>query len=158
MLINLGRIGRLDLLRNLFQTVVAPEAVVSEFVRLTCGRPKFTGLTLPDWIEQRRLGAPPSDLLGMEGLDAGEAEAIALALEIHANAVLLDERLGASVARSRGLEVVGILGVLLRAKQAGHLNTGAPELERLNSAAGFWFSTAVQARILELAGETGPVS
>jgi uncharacterized protein len=77
-------------------------------------------------------------------------------LEIHANAVLLDERLGTCLARSLGLEVVGILGVLLRAKQAGHLQAVAPELERLKTEAGFWLSTAVQARILELAGEGGP--
>lgn len=155
-LINLGKIGRLELLRILFQNVVVPEAVVHEFIRLTAERPNFTGLTLPAWIDQRRLLASPSDIPGMDGLDAGEAEAITLALEIRADAVLLDERLGASVARSRGLEVVGILGVLLRAKQSGHLNVIAPELERLKIEAGFWLSAAVHARVLELAAENGP--
>ena len=157
-LINLGRIGRLELLRSIFQTVVVPTAVALEFNRLVGVRPQFAGLALPAWIEQRQLSRIPPVIAGFDELDAGESQAIALALEIRANAVLLDERLGTNLARSLGLEVVGILGVLLRAKQSGHLSVIAPELERLKSEAGFWLSAAVQARILELAGESGPTA
>lgn len=81
--------------------------MVHEFIRLAGERPKFTGLSLPAWIEQRQLSIPSADIPGIAELDAGEAEAIALALEIHASAVLLDERLGSEVARNSGLEAIG---------------------------------------------------
>ncbi len=152
-LINLGRIDRLELLRSLFQTVVVPPAVVREFHQLTHDRTQFSGLTLPGWIDQRQLSSAPTGLPDMEALDPGEAEAITLALEIHAQVILLDERLGAKVARRQGLEVVGLLGILLQAKQAGYLAVIAPELERLKTEAGFWLSAALQARVLQLAGE-----
>ena len=54
-------------------------------------------------------------------LDVGEAEAIALAIEIQADLLLLDERRGRVVAKELGLAVTGLLGVLLVAKQQGHL-------------------------------------
>ena len=50
-------------------------------------------------------------------LDPGEAEAIALVLELSADLILLDERDGRSVAERAGLRVTGVIGVLLRAKR-----------------------------------------
>jgi predicted nucleic acid-binding protein len=153
-LINLARIDRLELLRTLFKTVAIPLAVEDEFVRLSGQRTKFAGLRLPEWIERRKLVAPASGHPALNELDAGEADAIALALEIRAAAVLLDERRGSAVARGLGLEVVGTLGVLVRAKQSGHLGSVRPELDRLINEAGFWISAAVRARLLQIAGES----
>jgi hypothetical protein len=86
-------------------------------------------------------------------LDAGESAAIALALEIRADAILLDERRGHDAAVEMGLVVIGLLGVLIRAKQTGFLMAVAPEIEALRREAGFWISEAVRLRVLNLTGE-----
>jgi hypothetical protein len=54
-------------------------------------------------------------------LDAGEAEAIVLALERKANLLLVDEKLGRAAAKTFGLRITGLLGVL------GRSQTGAPD-------------------------------
>ena len=64
-------------------------------------------------------------------LDAGEAEAIALASEIGAGLLLMDESDGRAEARSLGLQVTGTLGVLLRARQVGMLPALKPVLDAL---------------------------
>jgi predicted nucleic acid-binding protein len=64
-------------------------------------------------------------------LGDGEREAIALAIEIGADAVLIDERAGRRVAEEAGLKVIGTLGLLLEAKRAGHIRTIRPELDKL---------------------------
>jgi predicted nucleic acid-binding protein len=61
-------------------------------------------------------------------LDQGEAEAIALATEIQAGALLIDEKEGRSVARQAGLVVRGVLGVLLRAKAMGEIASVRAEI------------------------------
>ncbi len=55
-------------------------------------------------------------------LDAGEEAAIVLAVELHADLLLMDDEEGVSAARRKGLEVIGTLGVLSRAGQRGLLN------------------------------------
>ncbi len=84
---------------------------------------------------------------------SGESAALALAVEIKADAILIDERFGHEAATRLGLVAIGLLGVLLRAKHAGHLATIAPELTRLQEKAGFWLSDPVRRRVLQLAGE-----
>ena len=50
-------------------------------------------------------------------LDRGESEAIVLAKELHADFLLMDERLGTSTAESMGISTIGLLGVLIKAKE-----------------------------------------
>jgi predicted nucleic acid-binding protein len=66
---------------------------------------------LPEWIE-----VSPATLIddaGLTRLHAGERDAISLALTVHANAVLMDERRGRQEAENRGLKPIGTLGVLV---------------------------------------------
>jgi len=86
-------------------------------------------------------------------LDAGEAAAIALALELH-GAVLMDERLGRSVAKRHHLPIIGSAGVLLAAKQRGLLPAVKPILEDWQ-AMGYYLSAALLQEVLARAGETG---
>jgi predicted nucleic acid-binding protein len=58
----------------------------------------------------------------MGNLDAGEEDAIALAIELHADLLLMDDREGVIVARRKGIEVTGTLGVLAFAAKRGLLN------------------------------------
>ncbi|MBI3684089.1 MAG: DUF3368 domain-containing protein [Acidobacteria bacterium] len=69
----------------------------------------------PKWVE---VVSPKSSLI-LAQLDLGESEAIALATEVHAEVVLIDEQAGRQEALRRGLKVAGTLSVLDEADQAG---------------------------------------
>ncbi|MCC5623660.1 DUF3368 domain-containing protein [Nostoc sp. CHAB 5715] len=81
-------------------------------------------------------------------MDRGEAEAIALAIEVKAEWTLLDEREGRKVAKSLGLKVTGILGILLRAKQLGEVESLQPVINELINKAGFRIAPELLAQIL----------
>ncbi|MBI5772015.1 MAG: DUF3368 domain-containing protein [Verrucomicrobia bacterium] len=87
-------------------------------------------------------------------LDPGERAAIALAAEIRADAVLIDEAMGRKAAAAAGLTTFGILGVLLRAKQARHLLSVGPVLDDLANRAQFHLGAEVRRKVLHSAGES----
>ena len=86
-------------------------------------------------------------------LDLAEAEAIALATEINADVVLLDEREGRKIAAQAGLKVTGILGLLLRAKLKGEITALKPEIQMLRARANFFIARQLESEILAIAGE-----
>ena len=86
-------------------------------------------------------------------LDKGEAEAIALATEIQADVLLIDEREGRSFARQAGLPVRGVLGILIRAKAKAEIDSVRAEIEALRSRAGFFVAPSLEAEVLRNVGE-----
>jgi predicted nucleic acid-binding protein len=80
-LLNLCRVGQVDLLRQLFNEVVIPPEVAAEFVRLSANAGRFHNLVLPLWIRQKEPTEVPNTLRDNPGLDAGEIAAISLAFE-----------------------------------------------------------------------------
>ncbi len=114
-LVALARIGRFHLLRELFNKIDIPPAVYDEVVNAGKGRPGATEVENADWII-RRPQVKNSDLVAFLriSLDAGEAEVIALAKEIRADLVLLDDSDARHIARSVGIPFTGTIGILLR--------------------------------------------
>lgn len=143
-LINLCRVGQGGLFNRLF----------NEVVHLTSSVPRFAGLVLPDGIHTRSPAAMAPVVRAAKGLDAGEAAALSPAVELHADAVLVDERRGYEVARQLGLHAIGVLGILLRAKAAGILPQIKPVVDALQREAGFWISPPLREQALRLAGES----
>ena len=86
-------------------------------------------------------------------LDKGEAEAKALATEIQADVLLIDEREGRSLARQAGLPVRGVLGILIRAKAKAEIDSVRAEIEALRSRAGFFVAPSLEAEVLRNVGE-----
>jgi len=118
--INLCHVGQGGLFQQLFHEVFIPPEVAAEFDRLAGKVVRFAGLKLPPEIKLQSPSSPPEAVRTASGLDSGEA-ALSLAVEIHAEAVLIDERRGHEVAVQLGLRTIGILGILLCAKAAGFL-------------------------------------
>jgi predicted nucleic acid-binding protein len=152
---SLAFIGRLDLLKTQFPVVWIPTAVAQE---LTAHPDRIALETIQaaitaQWI---RTGAPQeSPLLKILSpqLHRGEAEAIALAADLKADLVIIDEQEGRQLAAQAGLSVIGVLGILLRAKQNGQISAVKPELRALRDRARFFIAPALEAKILAAAGE-----
>ena len=111
-------IGQIELLPRLFTTVFVPDAVHKELCHPTA--PPM----LQEWIAERPswLEVMPVDLIddaALQPLGAGERAAITLALSMHADLILIDERKGTSVAITKGFTVTGTLGILRLAAQGG---------------------------------------
>lgn len=86
-------------------------------------------------------------------LGDGESEALALAIERRAEFVLIDDAAARHMAKRVGLTPMGVLGVLVRAKEIGVVPTIAPLLDRLDREMGFRLSDKLRRQTLELAGE-----
>lgn len=108
-LIALDEIGQLQILKKVFSQIVTTKEVSSEF-----------GKELPTWISIQSLQNSSTRNELELVLDAGEASAIALALENPKQSILIiDEKKGRKIAKQHNLEIIGTLKVLLLAKQHG---------------------------------------
>ena len=85
-------------------------------------------------------------------LGRGEAEVIALGLERPGSRLVLDDALARRIARLNGLLFTGTLGVILKAKQRGFLETVKPVIFALRDA-GLWLGDGLVAEALQQAGE-----
>jgi predicted nucleic acid-binding protein len=81
-------------------------------------------------------------------LGRGEREAIALAIDLAADLVILDDQQGRLVSREKGLSVTGTIGVLIEAKERGFIPFLRPEMDRLIEA-GMWINEVFYHRILK---------
>lgn len=153
-LIGLSSIGKLLLLRERFPGgILVPEAVWREVVHEGGERPGAREVATANWIPVQKVHAGGTVRLLRAELDEGEAETIALAHEVGADVVLLDERDARRTARRMGLKVLGTVGILLWAKQAGKLVNLQEQLEALQSRGKFRLSQRLYERALEEAGE-----
>jgi uncharacterized protein len=158
---NLIIIGETSLLQQIYPTVLIPPAVHLELTRLPILQPTMRSLVGTGWLKIQT----PSDLQLLsilnQTLDPGEAEAIALAVELSAVRdkrdegvrLLIDERLGRSIAASYGLKIRGLLGILVNAKQQRLIPVLKPSLDRLINQAGFRVSQVLYDRTLQEAEE-----
>jgi len=117
---NLALVGHLWLLEAIYQTVIIPDVVANELA--AASNPTISAILQLTWIQTQSLtNSQLADQLQQDrGLDAGEAHAIALTLELQSDDLLIDERLGRQEAIWLGLSIIGILGILLVVKQEPH--------------------------------------
>lgn len=153
-LIGLSSIGKLSLLRERFpQGILIPEAVRREVVDEGEGRPGTREISEAGWIGVQKVGDRRIvDLLRTE-LDEGEAESIALAHEVGAKIILLDERDARRSAKRMNLKVLGTVGVLIWARKVGKLMTLKEQLDALRERGKFRISEAIYERALHEVGE-----
>lgn len=151
-LIYLGGVGRLDVLRGMFGRVVIPRQVWDEIVVAGAGLPGSSAVAAAEWIVSV-VPSPSRTVVRLaEELDAGEAAAIALCLEMRAQLLLCDDLQGRRAAEAVGVRVVGTFGVLLQAKAEGYVSEVTPIIEAM-LAMGFRASSALVASVIETARE-----
>lgn len=151
-LIALAQIGHFHLLQLLYSELHIPPAVRDEVVASGQGRPGAVEVSAANWIHIVEVRDTMAVQLLRDRLDAGESEAIVLAMELKADLLLIDEARGRRVAEARGLNKTGTVGTLIVAKRRGLISTVTPLLDRL-LAAGFRMSEELYRTARVLAGE-----
>jgi predicted nucleic acid-binding protein len=140
-LIVLSKIGELDLLRKRYSRVLIPSEVEKEF-----------GNALPDWI----LVLEPSSISRAQvahlNIDPGEKAAIALALDVPGSLLILDDEKARHAAERFHLIITGTLGILVKAKKAGLLQSIKPLIDQIMET-DFRLSSTIVQQALSEAGE-----
>jgi predicted nucleic acid-binding protein len=153
-LIALAKADQLALLEALFVRVRIPPAVHRELLAKVGPEAARLDEALRGLIKVTP-AAPlvPEVKTATLRLDAGEQQVIALAYEREASLVIIDERLARTAARQLGLAVTGLVGVLLRAQEAGLVPAVRPLLEEIRQQ-GYWLSDEIMELAARLAGES----
>ena len=147
-LIALADIGHLDLLKKLYGEIYIPEAVIDEIKT----EPARTVVKNSEWIKVKSIRNMEDKNLFRAKLHAGEVEVMILAEEIDADLLIMDDNAAKKTAKFLGMTVTGTLGLLIKAKRAGYIETVKPAMNALISN-GFFISEQVQNFVLEEAGE-----
>jgi len=154
-ILNLAIIGELSLLRDQFEEILIPGAVLEE-LRVEENLPGSKGVRdaiKAGWIRIETVKQDPLVRAMQRDLDKGEAEAIALAMQVNARLVLMDERDGRKAARSMKLKVVGVLGILLKSRREGRLMSLEQAMDKLRDKAGFYIREDLYKEIIREANE-----
>lgn len=142
---SLLQINQCDLLAKLYGEVVIPAAVRDELLAAHPNLPEFLRVrTVRQQAEVQRLRAD---------IDLGEAEAVILAKELTADLLLIDEAEGRRVALREGVNIIGLLGVLVQAKRTGLISSLRDTTAKLESIAEFRVADDVKEIIFRAAGE-----
>lgn len=130
-LIGYAKIGRLDILRRLFKTIVIPRAVFHEVVIKGAGRPGAEDVKKASWIKTAQAENELAVRSFRLTLGAGESEAITLASEREADFLILDDWNARQMALGLDLPVIGTVAILKKAAEKGWIDNFEDELERL---------------------------
>jgi predicted nucleic acid-binding protein len=139
------QIGKVDLLHKLYGDVLIPEAVRAELFAAHQSLPDFFQcVPAANRGEVKRLLAE---------LDPGEAEAIVVAKEQHADLLLIDENDGRNVATREGLRFIGLVSVLVESKLEGFIPSLRDVLREIETETSFFISAEIKNLVLKRAGE-----
>jgi len=153
-LINLARIGRLDLIKAIYRCVIIPEAVYNEVVIAGLdfardGASEVERLIVEDVIEVKEVENRNLVKAFNFELDYGESEVLALAIEIEADLVILDEAEARRVADKFDIDKTGFIGILIKADKLGLIESGRELLDDV-IAKGFRIDEALYKRVVEI--------
>jgi len=143
-LIHLAKIGRLNLLKDIFHEIIIPKTVKVEVIDKgkEKGKPDAFLIDAVDWIRVMDDPVNADQLAEKVGIHRGEACAILLAKSLSVP-VLLDDSDARKFALGLGLEVVGSVGIIIKAVRLGLISKedGLKDLEKLANV--MWLSVDV---------------
>lgn len=151
-LLFLAKLDRLDILRQAAEEIIVPPAVLREVARYSDEACEKIREAQGSWLRSRSVADLFLIKVLLADLDEGEAEALALAHELKADRVLLDDLDGRRLARRIGLAPVGTLGLLLAARLRGALPSLRAEIAKLRES-GFRAHPSLIEAVLREAGE-----
>ena len=151
-LIGLAKIGRLDLLREVFSKISVPEEVFHEVVEKGAGKTGSKSIKDARWIEIIPIKDRTQVDLLMISLEKGEAEVLTLAKQLGADLILVDEQKARKSAVIAGYDVMGLLGLFILAKKLGLIDQIRPLIGELRKKK-FRVSDRVVLETLKRAGE-----
>ncbi|MFW6359135.1 MAG: DUF3368 domain-containing protein [Chroococcales cyanobacterium] len=150
---NLAAIRQLSLLPQLYNKLIIPTPVANEIARVGTTYTQAVSVSTLDWISiQSGESQFIVDRLSIY-LSQGEATAIALAVELKADLVLLDDQLARKMAAEYGLKSVGLLGILLEAKSQDKISEIKLILNDLVVQSRYRINPRLYSEVLEIAGE-----
>ncbi len=139
-------IGYIDLLPQLFQQIIIPQAVYSELCDAVAPLPVQTWIaTPPAWLKIQPVNQPSDAQADM--LDPGERAAILLAQELDADLLLLDDMKARRIATNRGFAITGILGILDQAASMKLIELPAAVQSLKNTS--FWVADSLLQKLLD---------
>lgn len=138
-------INLIEILEEIYQQVLIPDAVCKELMK--------EHTDLPSFIQVEHIKDVHKVSVLEKELDEGEAEAIVLAKELRADILLIDEKKGRMVAEREGVPIIGLIGVLIVAKKNGLINTVMEVISMLETKAGFRISEPLRNYISKTLGE-----
>lgn len=153
-LIGLASIQQFDLLKHFFGRVSIAQAVYDEVMH-EAGRKKTAQAEVSSstsWLRIVYVRDRTAVEVLLDELDLGEAETIVLARELRADWVIMDEKKGRQKLTYLGINKIGTLGILLKAKETGLISHIRPELEKLQKH-GFSISQTVIESVLKQSKE-----
>ena len=148
-IISLSSIGKIEILKYIFQEIIIPQAVYEE-IKAKQGY-GYNEVDL-SFIKVQAIQNTEQEKFLLEQLDAGEAQAIVLSKEINADNTIIDENIGYTIAKESGLNVIRTLSILLKAKETNIISEVKPLLDELISK-GRWYSNHVYYSFLKKANE-----
>ena len=140
-------------MKGKFGKIYIPQAVWTEVVEAGEGEPGSEEVRNADWIEIAEATDNNLIIALKETIDLGESEAIALALQIGASVILIDEKDARLIAIKYKLNPLGTVGILIWAKENGKINNLKDELDRLIFEGDFRISKEIYRYALEKVGE-----
>ncbi len=142
---NLIQIDHLQILNNLYGEVLVPEQVYKELREYENHSEIIDSIS---WLIVKKVKDRQAVENLSDYLDLGECEAIILAREVEADLLIIDERKGRSIAKQQGLEIIGLLGVLVKGKREEYIKELKPLLDKLIEEIGFRVSKGLYKIIL----------
>ncbi len=150
---NLAAVGQLNLLQQLYDNIIIPQAVYDEMASLGYTVPGTIEVQTLAWIQTQQVMNLTLVTQLQTEIDPGESEAIALTIELSANRLLIDDRKGRIAASRFGINTIGVLGILVVAKSRGLILSVKPIMDDLIDRAGFRISNQLYTNVLQATGE-----
>lgn len=132
-LIGLAKIGKVGLLKELFDTVYLPQAVWDEVVGKGKKRPGAKEISESSWLVKHQVKDRRMVELLTAELGRGEAEVLVLGKEIEADWLILDDERARAAATAADFDIIGLAGILLTAKERKLIPSIKPLLDELLS-------------------------
>jgi len=150
---NFLNLGQMEILKTIFKELHVPKAVYSEIEAYFSGDDQWQRCLDEGFIIRAEIQTSPKIKELMVHLHMGEAEALCLCIENNAKLCLLDDKDARIIARLNNIPISGTLGVLMKAKKMGIIESVKELMDRLRTDHHYWIDNAMYDKVLSLSNE-----